>query len=316
MVDSSLWPEADTSITDTWKRQRKLCNQLMTSSATASLHSYPTRERDRFLYLMWQDPSNYLEWIEQFTSRTISRLSWGSAHPAPLLRQTTFGLLETISPAGALPNVISWLAHVPERLSPWKRKERRRHELEGRLLKANVDFVRRTMARGEAPPSFTRSFLEKEASSSLAKEAGEDRGGEEEQEEEAMLPPGEATSVVGLMAIAGALTVGSPIQSFILAMCHYPEWQKRLQGEIDGVLGGRCPEWGDREHLPLLRAVAKEVLRWRPPVPTGIPHALEKDDIYNGYFIPAGATIHALEWYGCPPLNPPPPFANPTLPKD
>lgn len=29
----------------------------------------------------------------------------------------------------------------------------------------------------------------------------------------------------------------------------------------------------------------------------GIPHALEKDDIYNGYFIPAGATIHALEWY-------------------
>lgn len=28
----------------------------------------------------------------------------------------------------------------------------------------------------------------------------------------------------------------------------------------------------------------------------GIPHAVEKDDVYNGYFIPAGATIHALEW--------------------
>jgi len=28
----------------------------------------------------------------------------------------------------------------------------------------------------------------------------------------------------------------------------------------------------------------------------GIPHCLEKDDVYNGYFIPAGATIHALEW--------------------
>jgi hypothetical protein len=28
----------------------------------------------------------------------------------------------------------------------------------------------------------------------------------------------------------------------------------------------------------------------------GIPHALEEDDIYEGYHIPAGATIHALEW--------------------
>jgi hypothetical protein len=28
----------------------------------------------------------------------------------------------------------------------------------------------------------------------------------------------------------------------------------------------------------------------------GIPHAIEADDVYNGYFIPAGATIHALEW--------------------
>ena len=63
------------------------------------------------------------------------------------------------------------------------------------------------------------------------------------------------------------------------------------------VCGDRCLEWSDFESLPTLRAVMKEVMRWRPPVPTGIPHALEKDDIYDGYFIPKGATIHALEWY-------------------
>jgi hypothetical protein len=28
----------------------------------------------------------------------------------------------------------------------------------------------------------------------------------------------------------------------------------------------------------------------------GIPHRLEKDDIYNGYLVPRGSTIHALEW--------------------
>ncbi|KAK0639890.1 cytochrome P450 [Cercophora newfieldiana] len=248
--------------TETWKRQRKLCNHLMHTSALASLHSYPSHERSRFLHQMMHDPGNYIEWVEQFTSRTVSRLSWGTAHPAQVLRKTTFGLLETISPSGALPNVLSFLRHVPECISPWKQKERRRQELEGRLFRDNVAFVRDGVERGTAAPSFVRTNMED--------------GGDE----------GEASRVVGLMAIAGALTIGSPIQSYLLAMCHYPEWQGRLQEEIDT----------DRERLPVLRAVVKEVIRWRPPVPTGIPHAVEEDDIYNGYFIPAGATIHALEW--------------------
>ncbi|KAK3323056.1 cytochrome P450 [Apodospora peruviana] len=270
--------------TETWKRQRKLCNHLMHTSSLASLHSYPTLERDRMLFLMLRDPGNYLEWIEQFTSRTISRLSWGTAHPASVLRHTTFGLLETISPSGALPNVIGFLRHVPYVISPWKRKEKARQELEGKLFKANVGFVEKMMATQKAEPSFIKTFLQsKEAADEMEKTH---KWGETD----------EARQVVGLMAIAGALTIGSPIQSYILAMCHYPEWQYKLQEEIDVVLEGRCPQWEDREKLPMLRAVVKEVIRWRPAVPTGIPHATEKDDIYNGYFIPAGATIHALEW--------------------
>ncbi|KAK0712099.1 cytochrome P450 [Lasiosphaeris hirsuta] len=261
--------------TDTWKRQRRLCGHLMHTSALDQLHAYPALERDRFLYLMARSPAHYREWIEQFTSRTVSRLSWGTAHPAQVLRHTTFGLLETISPSGALPNIIGFLRHVPEWASPWKQKERRRHELEDKVFRANVGFVGEMQGREAALPSFIGTFMS---------EKDEGEGTEE------------AMRVVGLMAIAGALTIGSPIQSYLLAMCHYPEWQRKLQDEIDSVLEGTCPQWEDREKLPLLRAVVKEVIRWRPPVPTGIPHAVEKDDIYNGYFIPAGATIHALEW--------------------
>lgn len=233
------------------------------------------------MYLLWQNPSQYREYIEQFTSRTVARLSWGSPHPAKLLRVTTLGLLETISPSGALPNVISWLMHIPTFLSPWKQKENARHKLEAGLLKDNVQYVRDHVNEGNAEPSFVRTFINTLSHSDDKRKWGDEA---------------EATYVVGQMAIAGALTIGSPIQSFILAMLHYPDWQKKLQNEIDTVCEGRCPEWDDRERLPLLRAVVKEVIRWRPPVPTGIPHAIEKDDVYNGYFIPAGATVHALEW--------------------
>ncbi|KAI8954028.1 cytochrome P450 2C3 [Xylaria longipes] len=268
-----------TGCNDTWRRQRKLAQQLMT--ANASLHDYPRKERDRFLYLLSTDPSQYREYIEQFTSRTVARLSWGSPHSAERLRVTTAGLLETISPSGALPNLISWLMYLPTCLSPWQQKENARHAMEAKLLSDNVQHAHERIADGTAEPSFIRTFIE---NTRLP-------GGKAYPVSEA-----EASYVVGQMAIAGALTIGSPIQSFLLAMLHYPEWQKKLQDEIDRVCGGACPQWEDREQLPLLRAVVKEVIRWRPPVPTGIPHALEKDDVYNGYFIPAGATIHALEW--------------------
>ena len=230
----------------------------MHTSALASLHSYPARERDRFLYQMARDPSSYLEWVEQFTSRTVSRLSWGTAHPAQVLRHTTFGLLETISPSGALPNVLSFLRHVPMWMSPWKQKERARHRLEEKLFRANVGFVEEQVARGVAEESFVKTFIEARDRAEGEKERA--RWGELE----------EAMRVVGLMAIAGALTIGSPVQSYLLAVCHYPEWQRKLQAEIDEVLEGRCPQWEDREKLPLLRAVVKEVIRWRPPVPTGM----------------------------------------------
>ncbi|KAH8198145.1 hypothetical protein TruAng_007678 [Truncatella angustata] len=266
---------------ETWKRQRRLAQQLMTTSANASLHNYPTKERDRFLYLLSQDPSQYREYIEQFTARTVSRLSWGNTHPADVLRKTTLGLLETISPSGAIPNIVSWLMHVPYFMSPWKRKEFARHEEEAIAWKNNMQYVYDRLNDGTAQPSFVNTFLSK-----LTKQADGANWGTEH----------EAMYVVGQMAIAGALTIGSPIQSFLLAMLHYPEWQEKLQAEIDVVCHGNCPAWEDCEKMPLLRAVVKEVIRWRPPVPTGIPHATEADDVWNGYFIPKGATIHALEW--------------------
>lgn len=56
------------------------------------------------------------------------------------------------------------------------------------------------------------------------------------------------------------------------------------------------PSLSDMPEMPVLRAFIRETLRWRPAVPTGIPHHLTKDDTYNGYHLPAGSTVHAFEW--------------------
>jgi cytochrome P450 len=52
------------------------------------------------------------------------------------------------------------------------------------------------------------------------------------------------------------------MESFILAMVRHPEAYKKAQEEIDRVVGNeRLPTLDDREALPYLDCVLKEVLR-------------------------------------------------------
>lgn len=94
-------------------------------------------------------------------------------------------------------------------------------------------------------------------------------------------------------------------------MVLHPGVQARAQAEIDAVVGdGRLPELGDRESLPYLNCMMRELLRWRLVLPMskffiyinstairfiqttlGIFHACSKDDGYKGYRTPKGAIV-------------------------
>ncbi|EJU00760.1 cytochrome P450 [Dacryopinax primogenitus] len=63
--------------------------------------------------------------------------------------------------------------------------------------------------------------------------------------------------------------------------------------------GARIPAFEDLEHLPQVEAIVKEILRWRPPTPTGVAHVAEEDIIYNNYLIPKGAVIIPNTWSIC-----------------
>ena len=62
---------------------------------------------------------------------------------------------------------------------------------------------------------------------------------------------------------AGAETSASFQQAIVLALLSYPECQKRIQNEIDTVVGsGRMPKMTDYKDLPYLRAFIEEVSVW------------------------------------------------------
>lgn len=75
-----------------------------------------------------------------------------------------------------------------------------------------------------------------------------------------------------------------------------PGIQRKAQAELDRVVGkDRLPSFDDRPLLPYTEAIYREVMRWRPPLPVGLPHATTEDDVYKGYFIPKGViALHGL----------------------
>ena len=62
------------------------------------------------------------------------------------------------------------------------------------------------------------------------------------------------------------------LKTFVLAMVLHPEVYQRARAEIDRVVGPeRLPDFEDREHLPYLECVVKEVFRYahaHAPYPT------------------------------------------------
>ena len=72
---------------------------------------------------------------------------------------------------------------------------------------------------------------------------------------------------------------------------------RKAQEELDRIVGvERLPQISDQEDLPYISALIKELLRWSCPIPFGVPKRVMEDNIYKGYFIPAGATIIDNVW--------------------
>ena len=104
-------------------------------------------------------------------------------------------------------------------------------------------------------------------------------------------------------------------------MALYPDVQKKVQAEIDAVVGpNRLPDFHDRPSLPYINAVVKESSRWNLVLPLGRPlviiivttiltsseaaaHMSTNDDEYNGFYIPKGTIMIGNAWL-VRPLNP------------
>ena len=85
----------------------------------------------------------------------------------------------------------------------------------------------------------------------------------------------------------GTETTSSSLLWAILFLLHYPEVQRKVQLEIDEVVGpNRRVTLQDKASLPYTNAVLTESLRMATIVPYALPHSATNDIALNGYKIP------------------------------
>lgn len=102
--------------------------------------------------------------------------------------------------------------------------------------------------------------------------------------------------VAAMVFGGGSDTTVSTIHTFFLAMICFPEVQMKAQAELDRVVSERLPDFNDMENMPYLSAIIKEIIRWQPVTPYGLPHCSTEDDVYEGYHIPNGSVVIPNCW--------------------
>ncbi|KAG1852855.1 cytochrome P450 [Suillus subalutaceus] len=260
-------------------------------------HPIIQMETHRFLRQVLAKPDELEAHVRHTAGAIILRISHGyevkdNDSFVDLADRALSQFSRSMSPNAFMVDIMPFLAKVPEWFpgAGFKRLAREWHETAEEMVDAPHKFVKDQMAAGIAPKSFTSSLLEGRTLSA----------------EEDHMVKWSAASLYG----GGSNTTVSAIYSLFLAMILFPDVQKKVQTEIDAVIGpDRLPSFTDRHSLPYTEALTKDVLRWNVVTPVGIPHCVTEDDIHNGYYVPKGSSIISNIWFM---LNDPRTYDNPS----
>ncbi|KAF8512772.1 cytochrome P450 [Gautieria morchelliformis] len=277
---------------DKWRRHRRVIHQKFHPAAATEYQPVQLRHTRELLRRLYETPDLVTEHARHTTGAIIMEVVYGSMLPRQELyiatAEKTTSLLSaaltglTGFPGLFLVDMIPILKYVPEWFpgAEFQKKARLVRKVASDMNEAPFEAVKQALNSGVAESSFTSSLLE-------------EIKGDAPPEQEDIIRAAASTCFGG-----GTDTTLAALRIFFLAMLLFPEAQRKAQAELDGVVGSsRLPEYEDRKSLPYINALCKEILRWHPSFPIGAAHRVTQDDVFDGYFIPAGTIVIGNTWH-------------------
>ncbi|KAJ3559622.1 hypothetical protein NM688_g227 [Phlebia brevispora] len=262
-----------------WRAWRKVQNTGMSGRASLTYREHQTLESSVFLRSLLEDTSHYREHLRLFAASVVLSISYGrraTSLDSDIVQQnrnSVFAFQRASIPGQYL--VESWpiLLWLPRWMQWFRRDAEESQARDIKLYTSLLQEVKEKMQKGTAKECMgTRALLARDSYD---------------------VSDLELAYFVSAPFGPGIDTTTSSMEVFLLAVLRFPKVVKKVQEEIDRVVGrDRMPAFEDEDALPYVRAFIKEFERWRPIAPMGLPHSVIRDDEYDGMHIPKGATVY------------------------
>ncbi|KAG7088802.1 hypothetical protein E1B28_012763 [Marasmius oreades] len=268
-----------------FKAHRRMMHSGLGPRAVREYQPLQIQETNTMLRSLAEDPDKFIAHIRRNAGALIMKVAYGYTVSSVddyylKLVERHFEILEETMSLPLMIEFFPTLKYLPSwfPFTGFRKAEKMiRDNMTDRIP---YDWAKKQVESGNFVDSFFARFFQKEDGATTS------------QDEERML-----MRVCAALYIGGADTTVAALTSFFYLMETHLEIQQRAQSEVDAATGGdRLPRPDDEGKMPYLTAVIKETLRWSPVVPLGLPHSVDRDDIYDGYLIPAGSSVIANIW--------------------
>lgn len=272
-----------------WRNMRREFHRYFHPTASQQYRPIEVKATHELIRRLLDTPSEFLEHIRFMAGQTIIKIAYGidvQQKDDPyvdaaedVLKAVAFGSTGRAGLVDTFPMLALLPAWFPG--NSFKKEAKRWDGAAQRMIEGPYHIAREATVNGTAKPSVAASMIQRLRAGAGPSYLSEDI----------------IKKTSGTMYLAGADTTVAALQIFFFAMLLHPEAQKKAQAEIANVIGtDRLPNFSDEEALPYVGALTKEVFRWRPVSPLAIQHRVIADDIYEGYYIPAGSVVIGNTW--------------------
>ncbi|KAK1979521.1 putative cytochrome P450 oxidoreductase [Colletotrichum cereale] len=264
-----------------WRRQRNMIHGAISITSINKYQSLMDNEATFTLLELTQSPSSFNDQFLRYSYSVLTTSLLGfpvRSTSDPYMHHNeefTAEIMKGFRPDCFPSNVFPILRALPYWLVPSLRKmESLRREYEEQMWRFRRE-IERLVKEGKATESVYKNFLLNRSEYSVTDE--------------------ESVHTFQALLDGGTRSPHNNLLTFLFLMMDYPEWQRKLQEEVDSVCGEhRMPNYTDIPQLPTVRAVVKEGVRYRSIVAEmSVSHALQADDIYNGFYFEKGTVFHA-----------------------